>query len=605
MYQVIIKNGSTETIIHYPSADKETPHLTKMDSKEIAGQASNFSFTIPILNPGYNSIFDLITNVEIQKFATNGTVETIFEGRVFNSEPNMDSSGNFYKEVICESELAYLNDTKVRIWTITNMSIHDYIAKVINNHNSHTSADKQFQLGNIEITGNITCTTNFENSLNSIIEKVINVYGGYLAVRKVNGIRYLDYLPILTGSSANIELANNQKDLNFSKDVTNIATRVIPIGKDNLTIESVNNGVDYLENADAVAEYGIIEQTIEFKDITDASALKTVAGAKLNDISKATYKLNTNVLDLSTIGLDSNGFYIGTDTNISNSVLNFSETFTIIEKDTDLLNPQNCKITLNDKFETLTDRQVALQRTAQFVNKILTADKQVNTFYLDGYINLLKNQMGAMADTAEKQLAKAILFEDKVPGSPTYGCVCLGTQGIMIADTIVNGEWDFRTFGTGKGFTADLIVTGHLLGGAVDFDLNQGKLKITHDDGSYSLFDADGPQRFINGEAYPYNFMTEVVVGEIDIIGTNSATATIPVPSKFQGKNFKCSKSMSGYYIVEAGYVLRNVSLYGLTVHYDTNTVTLFASYAAYKLSDGSQADNLSVTIGYELTITA
>ncbi|HEY5576016.1 MAG TPA: hypothetical protein VIK34_04780 [Clostridiaceae bacterium] len=149
-----------------------------------------------------------------------------------------------------------------------------------------------------------------------------------------------------------------------------------------------------------------------------------------------------------------------------------------------------------------------------------------------------------MADTAEKQLTTAILFEDKEPGSPSYGAMALGTQGFMIADAIVNDEWDWRTFGNGKGFTADLIVLGHLLGGSVDFDLNQGILKISHTDGSYSLLDANGIRKHVGSTNQDYHYLSEA--GSVTIPSTNGiATFDITLDPAFKGKNFKVKVSIA------------------------------------------------------------
>ena len=51
------------------------------------------------------------------------------------------------------------------------------------------------------------------------------------------------------------------------------------------------------------------------------------------------------------------------------------------------------------------------------------------------------------------------------PESPTYGALCLGTMGFQIAyeRTADGREWDWRTFGTGRGFFADYIVAGTML----------------------------------------------------------------------------------------------------------------------------------------------
>ena len=597
MYKVILINGSEETIVHYPTGDNTAPHLLKMNLVENIGKASHFSFAIPFQNVGYNELFDLITLVKITRDS-----DIVFEGRVLTTTQNMTSSGEFYKDVIAESELAYFNDTRSRAWDIKNMNVNDFITKVIDNHNLHTTSDKQFTKGNIQVVGSITCTTSFENSLNVLIDKMVDVLGvGHLVVRKSNNIRYLDYLPQISGTNADIILGRNMKDIAFTKDVVNVATRVIPVGKDNLTIESVNNGKDYLENTSAISEFGIIEQPLEFKDVTDKNILKSKGQAKLNEVSTATYKIATNVLDLSTLGLDPYSFNVGPDVRIINPVINFDETFTVVRKETDLLKPQNGIITVNDKFQTMTDRQVSLQRVSKYVDKILTADKQLNTFYLDGYINLLKNQMGAMADTAEKQLAKAILFEDKVSGSPTFGAMALGTQGFMIADTIINDEWQWSTFGTGKGFVADLIVAGHLIGGAVDFDLNQGKLKITYGTGIYTLMDGnglktthnDGSYSMINGDGFTrYNGPTKTYYhclnydGEISIASSQWQynTTTITLPSEFRGKDFNISYTVKSIQYGAMPTFLSSYWIYTLSKNIAAGTFQVKTSLDYYNI---------------------
>ena len=526
MYQISLFNSGIETVIEYPNS----VHVLKKELDEKAGQVTNLTLDIPFGNPGYNLINDLITLVKVTLVAT-GTI--VFEGRVFNSIKDLVSSGEVYTEVLCESELSYLNDSLVGIWTITGMTIQGYITQVINNHNAlvGTTGDKQFALGHMGVTGTVNVVTNMEESLNSIIS---NCTGGYLSVRKVGTIRYLDYVLFLPGQSADIVFTKNMKDVSFTKDVQNIANRIIPIGKNNLDITTVNGGLNYLDNTVGIVNYGsVFVQKVEFKDIIDATALKVAGQGKLADIVKPTYKLSTNILDLSLIGIDSKSIYSGTETNIICDILGFNETFTIYEKVTDLASPQNCKITLSDKFGLMTDRQISNQRTADIMKSLLTSSNQVNTFCLDGYINLLKNQMGAMADTAEKQQAKAIMFEDRIVGSPTFGCVALGTQGIMISDTFTNNEWVFRTFGTGKGFVADLIVAGKILGGAVVFDLDAGTLKITHTDGSYTLINADGFNRYVAGTAKEYHYLMQA--GMINPVNTHSYISQ-PLGAEFANK---------------------------------------------------------------------
>lgn len=82
---------------------------------------------------------------------------------------------------------------------------------------------------------------------------------------------------------------------------------------------------------------------------------------------------------------------------------------------------------------------------------------------IEGIINALNTKFQALRDVAQKQHVRAFKFEDDVEGSPTYGCMVLGTSGFEISNKKdANGDWIFRTFGSGKGFTADEIVAGIL-----------------------------------------------------------------------------------------------------------------------------------------------
>ena len=80
-----------------------------------------------------------------------------------------------------------------------------------------------------------------------------------------------------------------------------------------------------------------------------------------------------------------------------------------------------------------------------------------------------------------------MLFEDRVEGSPTFGCMCIGTMGFEIADSFKPGteEWDFRTFGTGAGFVADCIVAGTLR--AIVLESMDGSCRINLADGIVNI----------------------------------------------------------------------------------------------------------------------
>ncbi len=88
----------------------------------------------------------------------------------------------------------------------------------------------------------------------------------------------------------------NLKKLQKKSTSYDYYTRIIPIGSNGLTIESVNDGKNYLENY----QYSNKELTYIWKDesYTDAQALKDDAELKLNDLSKPVLSYSAEVSDL-------------------------------------------------------------------------------------------------------------------------------------------------------------------------------------------------------------------------------------------------------------------------------------------------------------------
>ena len=54
---------------------------------------------------------------------------------------------------------------------------------------------------------------------------------------------------------------------------TNIFTRVIPFGANDIGIATVNNGLNYVQDDELVKKYGVIEQVMKWEDVTIARIL--------------------------------------------------------------------------------------------------------------------------------------------------------------------------------------------------------------------------------------------------------------------------------------------------------------------------------------------
>ena len=91
----------------------------------------------------------------------------------------------------------------------------------------------------------------------------------------------------------------NLTALSIQSNSYDFATRIIPVGKDGLTIESINNGKNYVENY----QYSNKVKTIYWKDerYTIAENLKEDAEAKLNEISKPYRAYSASIINLAEI----------------------------------------------------------------------------------------------------------------------------------------------------------------------------------------------------------------------------------------------------------------------------------------------------------------
>ena len=377
MYEVKIINNKEETIINSVGASQYVPRITG-SCKFGINTIDSFTFTIFPNNDGYNLIYPLKTLVEVKNLNTNN-VE--FEGRVLLQTPKMDSSGVIYKTVVCESYLGYLNDSVQNYETISGVSAEELFKKIINNHNSQVENSKKFIIGEIKIgtssSDNEDRYLNYEKTFDSINKNLIERFGGELRVRKAGDNIYIDYIKEI-GEKKNtvIALANNLIAIEQEKDPSEIITRLIPVGAklensdERLTITSINGGINYVEDEEAIKEFGVIVDTVNFDDITEAIELLNKAKSYLKENNKIKKKYKIDALDLSKIDLNFDSFEVGNTYRVINPLMNIDEELRIIEKTLDINSPQNSSLTFGDKFEDIKDYQLGITKATKDLNTL-------------------------------------------------------------------------------------------------------------------------------------------------------------------------------------------------------------------------------------------
>ena len=100
-------------------------------------------------------------------------------------------------------------------------------------------------------------------------------------------------------------------------------------------------------------------------------------------------------------------------------------------------------------------------------------------------LNAINTQLRYQKNVAQTADVRAILFEDTNEESPTYGAMCLGTQGFQIADSRTEDGrgWNWTTAFTAKGGYANTLIAGLLSdkSGRSYWNLDTGELQLSGD----------------------------------------------------------------------------------------------------------------------------
>ena len=126
----------------------------------------------------------------------------------------------------------------------------------------------------------------------------------------------------------------NLKKLDIDSDTNNLITRLEPIGKDGLSISSVNSGLNYVSNNTYTSKiiYGVWQD----ERYTNASQLKTDATAKLAELCKPATTYSVDVVDLASASMeyaDILSYELGDTVTLFNRKENQKQTHRIIEID--------------------------------------------------------------------------------------------------------------------------------------------------------------------------------------------------------------------------------------------------------------------------------
>lgn len=392
-------------------------------NKKIAlevNKTGSFDFKIYPSHPMYDRIKRLKSSIEVYQDAY-----LVFRGRVLDDKLDFNNA----KDVICEGDLAFLNDGIVRPYTYSG-SVSGFLSYILAEYNAQVEVAKRFVLGNVTVTDPNDYITRSSITAASawdvVNDKLIKLLGGYIRIRRSGGINYVDYLEDSTAQSLQeIKLGENLLDLNKEIKGQDIVTALIPYGAklgndtdERLTIAAVNGGIDYVFNQDAVDAYGWIFATKTWDDVTVGDNLLTKAAAELASRINLSVSLDVSAIDLSMTDdqIDELRFFEYVKINSPAHQLN---EFMLIQKLTiDMDNPQNNKLTLGTQYATFSESQLNTEKAIENVsNNVSETNTKVQNYVTEQVTTLNSNieqSAGAIrTEVAETYTSKSELNEYK------------------------------------------------------------------------------------------------------------------------------------------------------------------------------------------------
>lgn len=432
--------------------------------------AGSFEFSILPKHPHYEEVNELTSVIT----AYDGD-EEIFCGRVLEITKDLYNR----KKVICEGELAYFNDSIQRPARYQGLTVRGYLETLVNIHNQQVKnqgIDKTFKVGAVTVQDNndyVYKYTNWESTLEVIKTDLLKTYGGYLRIRKENGVRYLDYLADYPNTNTQvIEFGSNLLDFTHDMVASDIVTAVIPLGARledvtevegldaYLTIKDVNGGVDYVYSQEAVKSYGWIFKTVKWDDVHVADNLLKKGKEYLSDIQFAQIILTVSAIDLHMLHVDMERIKVLDRIRVTSTPNGLDRFFPVSEMTIYLDKPSNNKLTLGTSYSknslstktesnitSIKDKIEELPKKSEILEEAKENASQLIHSATNGHVVTTADEQLIM-DTADKKTARKLwrwnlngLGYSKTGYNGTYE-TAITMDGRIVGERLVGGSVD-------------------------------------------------------------------------------------------------------------------------------------------------------------------
>lgn len=528
MYKIILNNT------HEIQTDIDKV-VIKPKLKEKVNSAGELEYIIPYDDEFFYDYEEKVTLVEV-KYAKR----TEFKGILAESTKMFDGS----KKVIFEGELTYLNNVLYPPYSFAG-DYDEYFRNFINYYNSKVDDSRKMIVGRVTMTDFnhyiVRSSESYQSIWKEINDKILD-YGGYIKLRYVDGVRYIDLLAESGDiTKQKIEFGVNLLDLEDYIDSNDVVTAILPLGAsksdcdekeddvertfttDKLDIASVNDGNIFIESP-MIEKYGRIEAVENWDDVTVPSNLKSKAEKKLSELILSNKTITAKAVDLHFSSEDIPYFKIGDVIPIVSKPHGIDTTAILTERTRNLNNPVEDTFTLGTEKKTLSSS----------VNDSNNATNEIENKITGNFINdLIKNQTKLLADGKNGNIfygfnkqgkLSEIYFTDTDNIATAVDVIRLNNKGIGFSNDGFYGSYKNAWTIDGT-LNADFINAGTLscnfINGGIlrlgNFVNRDGRIEIYNDKNILvSTYDKDGIKIFNeNGNS--------IVMNDVEFAGYDNA----------------------------------------------------------------------------------
>lgn len=407
-----------------------------------ADKSGSFVFSVYPDHFYYDHFVKLKTVITVYK---SGRI--VFRGRILNDVTDYWNN----KVLTCEGELGFLNDTIVRPFTFQGDHVQLF-TDLIAQHNEQVDEFKRFKIGTVTVTDNNEYinrnNTDYSPTLAVLNSALLgSALGGHFYITHgddgTDPIPTIHYLAEFTKmSSQPIEFGENLKDYTKTAKAEELATAIIPLGASSsseghrLTVEQVNNGVDYIYSPEGVALYGWVFKTVVWEDVTLANHLMAKAQAYLDAVVNQNITIELNAIDLHLLDRSIESFEVCSYVPVVSPPHKLNAVMLCHKQTMNLLQPANDTIVLGYQTTSFTGASTQMAASITTLGKSMSGIKQDAESLklqvrqeLDGYSEEFKELSGKYSSLAGTVEVTATSVSNIVEG--------IGLNGEVTAASIV------------------------------------------------------------------------------------------------------------------------------------------------------------------------